>query len=513
VSPSQLRVLLVEDSDDDAQLILRELKRGGREHVFMRVQSRDALVDALRDQTWDLVIGDYSMPGFSGAEALAVVREHDPDVPFIFVSGTIGEEMAVAAMRAGARDYVLKGNLKRLLPAVERELREAAARRENRALEAQLMQAQKMEAVGRLAGGVAHDFNNLLTVVLGEADLALSVAPPEGEVTESLREIRGAAERAAVVTRQLLAFSRRELVKPEVVDLNQAIPRVEKMVRRLIGEDVELTVRLDPTLGATKCDPGQIEQVLINLVVNARDAMPGGGSVSVETSNVVVGAEDAGRMEVTAGDFVALTVSDTGSGIAPEHLPEIFDPFFTTKGPGAGTGLGLPTCHSIVKQAGGHIAVDSGVGVGTTFTVLLPRVDEAVTRAETETRDIPRGTETILLVEDDARVRTVARRMLTSLGYTVLEAAGGDAALELLRAHRDQIALLLTDIVLPGIGGREIAERARALEPNLRVLFASGYTEDVILRYKVLVHDIAMVQKPFTPDSLGRKVREVLDAV
>lgn len=385
-------------------------------------------------------------------------------------------------------------------------------RTEQRRLETQLRQAQKMEAVGRLAGGIAHDFNNLLTVILGEAEMALDAAPPEGALRESLQEIRRAGERAALLTRQLLAFSRKQVLQISVFDLNEVVTGLDKMVRRLIGEDIKVAIALAPEPLSIRADRGQIEQVIINLIVNARDAMPEGGELRIETASVVLDEEySRSRAGVSPGLYAQLIVSDTGTGMSEEVKAHLFEPFFTTKETGKGTGLGLATSYGIVKQFGGHIEAYSELGLGTSMKVYLPRVGEAATAAAA-TAARPRGSETILLVEDDDLVREVTARILGSLGYRVVPAPGGEEALAWLRAATEPVHLLLTDVVLPKMGGRVIAEQACALRPGLRVLFASGYTDDIILHHQLTERGTAIIHKPFTPDQLAEKVRQVLDA-
>jgi two-component system cell cycle sensor histidine kinase/response regulator CckA len=384
---------------------------------------------------------------------------------------------------------------------------------EQRSLEEQFRQSQKMEAVGRLAGGVAHDFNNLLTVIMAESELALSGGTTQ-ETLASLDQIKKAAERAAMLTRQLLTFSRRQLIEPVTLCLNDVVVEVEKLVARLVGENVQLTVRKGLDLGFATADSGHMEQVLVNLVVNARDAMPEGGSLIIETENVRLGQEYADLHPwVVPGDFVMLAVSDTGEGMTDDVKQHIFEPFFTTKPLGKGTGLGLATCYAIVRQFEGHIAVYSEVGVGTTMRVYLPRVVPPGGEAEQRPVSvIPAGTETILLVEDEANVRRVTARMLVARGYSVLEAGNAEEALEMIRFDAGHVDLLLTDVILPKMGGRELAERVRTARPKIRVLFTSGYSDDVILQNRLLEHGISLLQKPFTSEALAHKVREALDS-
>jgi GAF domain-containing protein len=380
----------------------------------------------------------------------------------------------------------------------------------------QLTQAQKMDAVGRLAGGIAHDFNNLLTVILGHADLLLDPLRPEDPLRRRLDLIKTTAGRAADLTRQLLAFSRKQVLQPAVLDLNAVTAGTQEMLGRLIGEHIALVTALDPALGRVKADPGQIEQVIMNLVINARDAMPHGGHLTLETANVELDeAYVRGHVEARPGPCVMLAVSDTGVGMSPEVQAHIFEPFFTTKGPGQGTGLGLATVYGIVKQSGGYIDALSEPGHGTSFKIYLPRVEEAVavgTRDPAPTA-APKGTETILLVEDQDGVRELARDILRANGYTVFEARHGGEALLTCERHPGPLHLLLTDVVMPQMSGRELAERLAPLRPAMRVLYMSGYTEDAVVHHGVRTvgSGPGFLQKPFTPATLACKVREILD--
>ncbi len=384
-------------------------------------------------------------------------------------------------------------------------------------LEQQLRQAQKMEAVGRLAGGVAHDFNNILTAILGSAELLIQDLPEGHEHRIDAEEIRRAAQRAADLTRQLLAFSRQQVLAPKVLDLNAVVHGVERMLGRLIGENIELRTTLARDLGAVRADPSQLEQVILNLAVNARDAMPQGGKLTIETAHADLD-EDYARDHVTArtGRHVLLAVSDTGTGMDEATRAHLFEPFYTTKEIGRGTGLGLATVYGVVKQSGGHIWVYSEPGHGSTFKIYLPTVAESpepVVAAEPlGVRAATGGTETILLVEDEQIVRNLARRVLIQQGYTVLDAPAGAEALALSDAHSGEIHLLLTDVVMPGIGGRELARRFAARRPDTRLLYLSGYSDDAILRHGLLDPGTFFLQKPFTPQALTNKVREVLDA-
>jgi PAS domain S-box-containing protein len=385
---------------------------------------------------------------------------------------------------------------------------------ERRTLEQQLRQAQKMEAVGRLAGGVAHDFNNLLTAIFGYAEFAAEDLPADSPVREDIEEIRKAAQRASSLTRQLLAFSRQQVLEPVVLNLNELVRDLEKMLRRLIGEDVEMDLRLSEGLANVRADPGQLNQVLLNLVVNARDAMPTGGRLLIETQDAELNEDYVEQHQpVVPGAYVLLAVSDTGSGMTPDVKSHLFEPFFTTKEKGKGTGLGLSTVYGIVKQSGGYIWAYSEVGVGTTFKIYLPRVDApAQTAARRPEPGSLSGTETILVAEDDEPLRLLASAMLRKLGYTVLEAQDADMALAAAAAHPGAIHLLVTDVVMPGQSGRALARALIAARPTLKVLYISGYTDEAIVHHGMLEPGLHFLQKPFTSAGLAKKVRSVLDA-
>jgi two-component system cell cycle sensor histidine kinase/response regulator CckA len=656
---------MAEDSPSDAKLVLQALRQTGRPIESERVQTAEAMRAALEQKTWELVISDWSMPTFTAPEALAILKDTGQDVPFIIVSGTIGEETAVEAMRAGAHDYVLKDKLGRLAPAVERELRECKERAAHRQAEAalresearfrrladsgiigilisdvqgnildanaaylnmigysheelvqgavrwadltppefahlgaraveqlqasgvapawetesfrkdgsrvpcligvamldypkciaftadlterkraeeaevhlaleaqsqqaareraeealrqseeQLRQAQKMEAVGRLAGGVAHDFNNVLSVILTYGELILGDLKSGDPMRADVEEIHKAASRAAGLTRQLLTFSRQQVVAPKVIDLTEVLTGMDKMLQRILGEDVELVLVVQKSVGRVKVDPSHIEQVILNLVVNARDAMPTGGKLTIETGSVVLDKEYAiNHLPAKAGPHVMLAVSDTGIGMDRETQKRIFEPFFTTKEKGKGTGLGLSTVFGIVQQSGGNIWVYSEPGKGTTFKVYLPRVDAEVDVLRTQPAPATlRGTETVLVVEDEEQVRAVVLSILKRHGYKVISAQHAGEALLLCERHPGTIDLLLTDVVMPHMSGPELAKRLAATRPGMKVLYMSGYADDSIVRHGVLETNAAFLQKPITPAALARKVREVLDA-
>jgi two-component system cell cycle sensor histidine kinase/response regulator CckA len=386
---------------------------------------------------------------------------------------------------------------------------------ERKRLETQFFQSQKMETIGRLAGGIAHDFNNLLTVIKGYTQLSLNHIQEGDPCRENLEEIKSAAERAAELTNQLLTFSRRQILDMKVLDLNTIVRGLEKMTGRIIGEDIEMFTVLDDHLGRVKTDPGQLEQVILNLVVNARDAMPAGGKLAIETANVVLDDTYARtHIGVTPGSYVMLSVSDTGYGISPEIKELIFEPFFTTKEEGKGTGLGLSTIYGIVKQSGGNIWVYSEPGQGTTFKIYLPRIEEetGALPVQDDTDHLPMGKETVLLVEDDPSLRALAARVLRYQGYKVLEATNGHEAIGIARENvQEKIDLLLSDVVMPHMGGRELVKRMKTLHSEVRVLFISGYTEHAITYHAGLKPGTPFLQKPFSPTALAKKVREVLD--
>ena len=632
---NRLRILIVEDSPADAKLLLYALRDGGIEPAYELVDTAEGMQAALDRGTWDVVLSDFRMPTFSALAALEIARGKDPDLPFIIISGTIGEETAVGAMRAGANDYFMKGHLVRLVPAIERELKDSAERRArrqtekdlrdserkyrsiiettdtgyvildkegrvldanrkyvrlaghselrqilgrsvlewtaeharqrnaeavtqcvrdgrirhlaidyvdangritpveinatvegegeaariislcrdmtaHRQLEAQFRQSQKMEVVGRLAGGVAHDFNNLLTAILGNCSFLLESLPKGSPQSSDVREIESAGKRATDLTHQLLAFSRKQVLKPKIVDVNSIVKDLGAMLRRLIGEDIELRLNLCPKSDRVKADPGQIEQVIMNLAVNARDAMPKGGLLTIETSGAEAADMDR-HPEATQGLYVALSVADSGTGMDQETLAHLFEPFFTTKEKGKGTGLGLSTVYGIVHQSGGFIEVQSEPGAGTVFKIYLPvlssKPEEGTEHGEGMKPGAPSRGRTVLLVEDDEIVRRMTGRVLRNAGYAVLEAP---SSLEALKHAGQRIDIVLTDVVLPDFSGVELAARLKGDKPSLEVVYMSGYTDNLVLREILSRPTTRFLQKPFTPDALLQKVREAL---
>ncbi|MBI3653729.1 MAG: response regulator [Acidobacteria bacterium] len=638
-----LRILHLEDNPLDTELITEILEHDKISCQILRVETRAEFVKALAENEFDLLLSDYSLPTFDGLAAMAFARENYPDLPFLIVTGTLGEETVIEALKSGATDYILKQHMARLASSISRALREAKERRERKRaetalrdnlalyttlienlqmgvlvedearrilnhnqtfcqwfalpdstpligrdsaelleqtqdlfsapqeffqaleahrqtgktvmaeeiyladgrilerdyvpihignqrfahlwmyrdmterkhLEEQFRQSQKMEAIGQLAGGIAHDFNNLLTVIIGFSGLLLYRFEANQKGRQELEEIEKAARRAATLISQLLAFSRKQVLQAETLDLNAIITDMNQMLARIIGEDIELLTVLEPALGKVKADPGQMEQIIMNLAVNARDAMPKGGKLTLTTANLHLDEGYAlSHAEVKAGEFVLLTVSDTGSGMDKATQSRIFEPFFTTKELGKGTGLGLSTVYGIIKQSNGHIWVYSEPEHGTTFKIYLPCCEESATASNLReaSESLRQGTETILLVEDEEALRQMVSRSLTMLGYTVLEASNGSAALALCAAYAEEIHLLITDVIMPHLNGVELAEQIAALRPAIKVLFMTGYTGDTILHRQMTNYYMALLQKPFSPDVLARKVGEVLDA-
>ena len=641
-----LSALLIEDNPNDVELVVAELERSGYDLRFEHVDSVERLQNALAEGGWEIVLCDYNVPGFDFRDGLAIVIEYGHDVPFIVVSGTIGEEALAAVIRAGARDYVSKSKLAHLGFVVARELEEVASRRAHREteealrrseerfrllaensndvillhdlegrivyvspsvervfgyppeelvglgmdkfvhpddllrvqatiagivagsqtsaittlvrhrqgswipvesassairgdggeiemilaslrdiserklaeaarelLEEELRQAQKMEAVGQLAGGIAHDFNNLLTVIRGYTYILLSRLGREAEGSGELAEIGRAAERAAQLTGQLLAYSRKQVLEPRVLDLNRVVTKIQAMLGRLIGEHIEFSTALAEDLGSISADAGQIEQIIMNLVVNARDAMPEGGTLLLETGNLTLAELSTDRRpDMPPGDYVVFAVSDSGQGMDAATVARVFEPFYTTKARGEGTGLGLATVYGIVTQSGGYIEVESEPGLGTSFRIYFPRVAEeaeAFSPKPPDERPLI-GSETILLVEDEETLRRVGRQMLEMYGYTVLLAADGAAGLELAQNYPDLIQLLMTDILMPKMGGIELAERLSTLRPELKVLYTSGYNDSGSSLQRV--EGARYLQKPYAMEELARTLRELLDS-
>ena len=501
----------------ESHSLLRAVVEGTSDAVFVKdLDGRYLMINTsgarLLGKSVEEVVGQSDEALFE-PEAASAVTEHDRQVIASGALQTFEERLTAAgitrtfqATKGVYRDA--QGHVIGLI-GVSRDVTEL------KRLEEQLRQAQKMEAVGRLAGGIAHDFNNLLTVINGYGDLMFNRLDLEDPNRELLAEVLKSAERATHLTRQLLAFSRQQMLQPRVVNLNALLNDLRKLMAPLIGEDIELVFVPGRELDLVKIDPGQFEQAIINLVVNARDAMPDGGRLIIETRNVDLDEDDAKNQqrEVRPGGYVLIAVTDSGLGIDPATKARLFEPFFTTKGPGKGTGLGLAMVYGFVKQSGGHIEVYSEAGHGAVFKIYLPRADQdgAAARSSAAILDVPRGRETVLLVEDEAGVRNLSKFVLESNGYSVLEAGHGQEALAVAERHEGAIHLLVTDVVMPGMSGRQLANELCEVRPGTRVLFMSGYTDEHIVRHGVLDASPAFLQKPFSPIALARKVREVLD--
>ncbi len=511
-----LRILHLEDDANEAFLVQSLLKKEGVLCTIEHVQDRSDFIAALEAGGVDLVISDHSLPGFDGMSALKITREKSPDLPFILMSGTMGEEFAIESLKSGATDYVLKQRRSRLVPALYRAMREVEERAERKLLQEQFLQAQKMEVIGQLSSGVAHDFNNLLGIIIGNNDYMLGKIPAEDPLRKNSEEIQHATERAAAVTRQLLVFSRNQTVQPIVLDLNEVIREMDKMLFRLIDHPIEMALHLAEKVGRIRADSGYLGQLLMNLVINARDAMPDGGTLTVSTSNIVIGEdEDRSEEKIPSGDYVLLSVRDTGIGMTAEIKARLFEAFFTTKPKGKGTGLGLATCLTIVKQSNAHIVVESEPGQGATFKVYFPRVEQplAASSRRHPSGELARGTETILIVEDEALLRSITSSALESQGYIVLQAGSGQEGLRVATEHKGPpISLVITDLVMPQMSGTEMVEKLKPNFPDLRILFTSGYTADAISHHGVLNSGIAFLPKPYTLAALTGKIREVLDA-
>ena len=500
-----IKVLLVDDDEDD-YMITRDLLLDveALEYDLDWISSYAEALDAIERNQHDIYLIDYRLGERDGMQLLNEALDGGCTAPIILLTGQGDREVDVEAMKAGAADYLVKGQIDHIL--LERAIRHSNERkaweREHAALEEKLIQAQKLESIGQLAGGIAHDFNNLMTTMIGYAQMGLTTLPEEYRERVYLEEILKAADRATNLIQQLLAFSRRQVVELQVIDLNSLLVNIDMMLQRLIGEDVELVILPSENLGAVKVDPTQIEQVVVNLAVNARDAMPEGGTLIVETSNIEFGEEELkNHPDMAAGPYVMFAVSDTGHGMSEEVKAHLFEPFYTTKEKGKGTGLGLSTCYGIIAQNKGYIWVYSEIGSGTTFKIYLPSLDVIPQGTErpsgTKSNELPRGSETVLLVEDEEQVRELAARVLRQQGYTVLQASNGVEALSIASRHADgEIDLLLTDVVMPLIGGRELSIKLRDIHPNVRVIYTSGYTDEAVIRHGMLKPGTDFVQKP-----------------
>jgi len=509
-----LNVLIVEDSENDAELLVMELSEAGFAPAWKRVETEVAYLASLNERI-DLVFSDFSLPQFSTVRALEILQKSNLDIPFVVVSGTMGEERAVDILKAGATDYVLKSHLSRLGPVVRRALRESAERAERKKLHEQFLQAQKMESIGQLAGGVAHDFNNILTVIQGHASMLRTRPDLSEDLKGSVNQILLAAERATSLTRQLLTFSRKQVTQTRVLNLNEVVANLTKMLKHILRADVSLHVHYGLQLPLVRSDAGMMEQVLMNLAINSRDAMPQGGKLVISTSDESIGPEYVQlNPQGSIGDFVCLSVTDTGEGIAPENLARIFEPFFTTKPVGQGTGLGLATVYGIIRQHNGWITVYSELGKGTVFRIYLPAAKEREeqTAERLPNNEVRGGNETILLIEDEAALRALDRSILEGYGYEVVEADCANSALDRWREHQKRISLVFSDIMIPGgATGPELARRFHTDKPDIKVIFSSGYSAEVIEKDFELHEGVNFLQKPYSPHRLALTVREVLE--
>jgi two-component system cell cycle sensor histidine kinase/response regulator CckA len=644
---ASLRILHLEDNPFDAEIVSATLEADAIDCELVRVETREQFVAAVERECFDLILADCTLPSFDGMSALTIARETCPETPFIFISGWLGEEVAIETLKSGATDYVLKNRMSRLCPSVRRAVQEVDQKKERqraeealqssqrfaqqiadaspnllylydvinqrnayinhtiskitrysmedihgqklgflvtllhpddkdsvceqikqwetleddeitemeyrlkradndwrwlhsshtvfsrtpegkpllilgtaqditekKRLEEQLHHAQKMESIGTLAGGIAHDFNNLLTAIIGNAQLGLANMEDDDPVKDRLMEIEKAGKRAGELTRQLLVFSRRQRIERRLININDTIGDFLKMLHRIIGEDVEVRFLTDAGLPMVLIDPGQIEQVIMNLAVNARDAMSGGGQLIIEIHTVTL--DDSYCHEhafITPGQYVQIVFSDTGSGMDSETQQRIFEPFFTTKDVGKGTGLGLATVYGIIKQHDGFIQVYSEVGHGTTFKIYLPISHEAVEEILPEVQTKPvGGLETILVVEDELGLRRLAKQILSELGYTVLTAEDGEQAMDIYKASKDQIDLMLVDVIMPKMGGREVYEQLQKMGSKTPIIFMTGYSTEMFQSNFIENKGAALIQKPYSVISLGQKVREVLNA-
>jgi signal transduction histidine kinase len=504
-----LTVLIVEDSEEDTDLLVLELRRAGYSPNYKRVDTPLALAEALDEQHWDLVLSDYSMPQMTMRKALDMVMERSMDVPFLIVSATIGEEAAVEAMRAGAHDYILKDRLSRLAPAVRRELKEAEVRRNKRSLEEQFRQAQKLESLGLLAGGVAHDFNNLLTGILGNASLVLELlSPPEPE-RSMLHDVIRASERAAELTRQLLAYAGKGRFVVQPVDLSLLVREISELVRSSIPRQAEVRMDLQPDLPLVEADASQLQQLIMNLVINAAEALGDETGLVEITTGVRHQPQD---VDGNAGLYVYLRVHDTGCGMDETTKSQIFDPFFTTKF--TGRGLGLAATQGIVRSHNGTIHVESRPGAGSTFYVFLPAIERRAELRESSVAprcaDTLAGTGVVMVVDDEELVRRTARATLQQYGYTVVEAENGRQAVEMFARMGERVALVLLDLTMPVMSGEDAYRHLKAMRPEVPVIVSSGYDEMEAARRFGNIGSVDFIKKPYVAQKLAQKVKETI---
>jgi signal transduction histidine kinase len=510
---STFRILHLEDSPEDCELVRQLLAGDGIDCEFVHCEDREEFIQDLEKKNFDLIFADCNLPRFNGLQALELARQHAPEIPFIFISGTIGEDSAIESLRNGATDYVLKGRLSRLVPAVRRALAETKERAKSREMEQRLRQAQRLEAVGTLAGGIAHDFNNILTIIKGCA----SLLPMEGGQAERVLEIAGTIDRASLrgaeLVAQLLAFARKSEGSFTSTEINQRVREIASMLRPAMPPNIAFELQLEEGLPEIHADPGQVERVIINLSTNARDAMPDGGRITFSTSRVR--GEEAPLHSFREPDqYLCLRVTDTGCGMDEATRQHIFEPFFTTKPRGKGTGLGMPVVYGLMQSHDGLIDVESEPGKGTSISLFFPIPAKPPAHLARRPPDSPKsleGTETVLVVDDEPDVRYFVEVVLKTHGYRGLSARDAETALKMLRLHPGEVHLLFSDVGLPTMDGFELSRRARQLQPRLKTVLCSGYT-DAALKTKMAEQGIdSFVPKPYNANELLQAIRAVLD--
>lgn len=511
-----LRILFVEDSENDALLAIKAIEKGNYSIEHEIVQTAEKMEESLKGKAWDIILCDHQMPRFTGFEALKIFKRSGLDIPFIIISGTIGEEIAVECLKAGADDYLMKGRLARLLPAIERELREAKNRAERKRLERELIQSQKLESLGTLASGIAHDFNNILAIILGYSDLgerrSLAHQP---ELRKCFEAISLASRRGALLVSQLLTFARKTETIFRPIDVNAVILEITMFFGETFPKTICISTNLDKSIPCIVADVTQLHQVFMNLCVNARDAMPEGGTITITTTVTENAAIRARFPGAAAQRYMAITIADTGTGMDGETKRKIFDPFFTTKGPSKGTGLGLSLVHSIMENHRGMIEVESELGKGTAFHLYLPiedSVPEDEEPAEARRAGMVRGTETVLLIEDEVLLIDMVQAALACNGYTVLLARDGEEGVAMYSRHREEIVAVLSDFGLPKLRGDEVANRIKAMDPKVKFVLISGFFDPEIRSRMAKTGVDRFLQKPFTFAELAECLRSVIDA-
>jgi len=516
-----LKLLLIEDSEDDVELLLRELKKNNFDVIYDQIQTRSAMIDALNKSSWDIIISDFELPLFSGAKALEVYKEMNLEIPFIVVSGNIGETTAVEMMRAGAHDYLMKDKLTRLVPAINRELQDAALRRQTkltelalRESESKYQQYQKLESIGALAGGIAHDFNNILNIIIGHV-LLLEQSLPNSDHKERIETILSASNRGTALVKQLLSFARKTPRKLDVVQVNSIISELIKLLNEIFPKQITINAFLDDQLPSIICDVSEIHQVLLNLCVNGRDAMPNGGDLVISTNLVSKDKIIAKHPTASANQYIQIDVIDTGSGMDEETKKRIFEPFFTTKEIGKGTGLGLSVVFGIIESHNGFIQIESQVGKGTTFSIFCPVIEEkpgkVVKTKPALLADVKGGNEIILFVEDEDALREFVREILENKGYMVLTAPEGVEGLRIFNLFKETINLVISDNEMPRMNGIELIRQIKDISPKTKTIFATGNTE-AIKNSNPSFNTDSLLEKPYDIVRILQIVRNVLDS-